>query len=95
MSHKDHIEEIAKEAAKLYGQEWGELNTGSRDRWIEAVRHTTRGGGEYILDRFAGRAIDEWYRRKEAGVVEPVEVKPAVTEPVVIESLPKPKKRGK
>lgn len=84
MDHREHITEIAQEAAKLYGQEWKVLHTGTRERWIETVRHTQRGGGENGMERIAGQAIDDWYKRAEA---------PPVVEPVPTEE-PK-KKRGK
>ncbi len=72
MNHKEHINEIAQEAARLYGQDWNAIPTGSRERWIEAVRHTNRGGGENDMDRIAGRAINEWYERRERPAAAPI-----------------------
>lgn len=63
--HKEHLDEIAQMAAALHGQEWGKLPMWTRDRWREVVRHTTRGGGSDQMERHAGQAIDEWYKRQE------------------------------
>jgi hypothetical protein len=79
--HKEHIEEIAQEAAKLYEQDWNRLDTGTRARWIETVRHTTRGGGDNHMERLAGQAIDNWYKRQE--------------EVAALPPTPTPKKRGR
>lgn len=66
MDHKEHINEIAEGAAALYGQNWKALSIHVRDRWIEVVRHMNRGGsGVNEMERLAGQAIDEWYKRRE------------------------------
>lgn len=76
MNHKEHIEEIAQAAAALYGQDWRVIPGWTRDRWREAVRNTNRGGGDNDMDRIAGRAIDEWYKRREGVADAPPEPEP-------------------
>lgn len=66
MDHKEHLDEIAQIAATLHGQEWARLPMWTRDTWREAVRQTPRNGGTTDIERVAGRAIDEWYKRQEA-----------------------------
>jgi hypothetical protein len=76
MDHKEHLDEIAQIAAALHGQNWATLPMWARDRWKEAVKHTNRGGGDNPMDCVAGRAIDEWYKRRETP--------PAVEEPQAV-----------
>jgi hypothetical protein len=67
--HKEHVEEIAQAAAALYGQDWRHIPGWTRDRWRDVVRQTPRGGGDNVMERAAGCAIDEWYKRRGAPVV--------------------------
>jgi hypothetical protein len=87
MDHKEHLEEIAHAAAALYGQEWQHIPHWTKEMWKETVRLTPRAGGDTHIERFAGQAIDEWYKKREEPPAEP---KPA--EPVADKKTKK--KRG-
>lgn len=91
MNHKDHLEEIAQVAASLYGQDWKAIPGWTKDRWREAVRNTNRAGGDNDMDRIAGQAIDEWYKKQEA----PAAVEATPETPVIVETTPETPKTTK
>lgn len=68
MTH-EQIEEIAVEAAKLYGQEWGELSPHTKDIWRENVRHDHAVVDSEVL-RCAVRAKEQWLEKQAEPPVE-------------------------
>lgn len=64
MDHQAYASDIAPRAAELYGQSWNELEQSARDIWINTVRDTEPFGGQTLLEKRAGEAVAEWYKRE-------------------------------
>lgn len=90
MNHSGHIEEIAKQAAAEYGQNWRTLNGWTKDIWREAVRHArpnTEGRTDH--EKCAIKAVEAWYAAQASVPA------PAPNEEAPVETPATLKKRGK
>jgi hypothetical protein len=66
MTHLGHLNELAVKAAKLYGQDWGEIPGWTRDSWREAVRHAKPNTvGNTDQEKCAIKAVEAWYAERQ------------------------------
>jgi len=90
MNHLEHIEEIAVRAAEIYGQDYKALHEPHKQIYRDAIRSTTRSGGQTVFEKAIGHAIEEFY----TGVPTP-DVYSAEAEEAEPEAAPAPKTKKK
>lgn len=71
MTH-DEIEQVARMAARMHGQEWEKLSHYSKDYWRETVRHPLSAPPQNDIERCVVEAKELWQQRQ----AEPEEAKP-------------------
>jgi hypothetical protein len=62
------LEAVAREAARIAGQNYDALPQHARDIWREAVRQTPAGRGQTAVEKAAGRAIEAWIAARQAPI---------------------------
>ena len=53
----EEIEAVAKDAAKIYGQDWAQIPPHSQAIWKKAVCEIHANGGTTPMEQAAGRAV--------------------------------------